>query len=828
MTVTTLAARRLATTRDTTLVPGAGPARRRALAVQTREHLRALWERAATTFPPEGIALACVGSLAREESGPLSDLDLVLVHDGRLPDGRIAELADLLWYPLWESGLRLDHSVRTLADCRAVADTDVAALVGLLDLAPIAGDETLVAGVRAGVARDWRATARRRFPAVVDQVRERHAKYGDLADLLEPDLKEAHGGLRDLTLMRSLTAAWLADRPHAADLERAAERLLDVRDAVHLVSGRGREKLMRQDREAVAALLGFGDGDALLISTSDAARAVALATDGTLRRALQAMTARSLRVGPRRPTLRPLGHGVYEHDGEVVFGAEAARRNARTGGDPSLALRACTLAARAGLPLAVATLDSLARVAWDEQAWTPARRELFTALLASGPGLGQVWEQATIFGLVETWLPAWGIIRSRPQHDPVHRHTVDRHSVQAVMECAPALDDVTRPDLLLVAALLHDLGKADGGPDHPRTGAPLAREAALRLGFEPPDADTIALLVEHHLTLVDLATSRDPEDPRTIEAIGEAVGWDEGTLGLLAALTRADARSVGERAWTPWRARLVEDLVGRARSACRAGARLAATPELVPASGIEPGPEIGLDAVPEPAPEPVPEPAPDAGADGAGAPQVSMTAEQRAAALAGRPTVLVRPGEDAGSLVVDVVAADRLGLFGDVAGALAAQGVAVRRAVLRTVDGVAQDTWDCDADPGLRVDAERLAADLARPNAGRLHGLHGVRSTGGRGGRGASAEAIPPQVLLVPGAATDATVVELRGADRPGLLRDVGRALAQAGVAVSRAHIETYAGRCRDVFFLSDGGTGAPLDPPGVARAVGTIIDAVG
>lgn len=810
MTVT-LATRRLAATRDATLVPGAGPGRRRTLAVQTREHLRALWDRAAVSVPPEGVALACVGSLARGESGPLSDLDLVLLHDGRLSTDRVAALADAIWYPLWESGLRLDHSVRTLAECRTVADTDLAALVGLLDLAHIAGDQTLVAGVRTGVARDWRAAARRRLPAVVAEVRARHARHGELADLLEPDLKEAHGGLRDVTLMRSLTAAWLADRPHEAALDAATERLLDVRDAIHLVTGRGRERLVRQDRDAVAALLGFADGDALLTATSDAARVVALATAATMRRAEQALRARTLRVGPRRPQLRPLGHGVYEHEGEVVLGVEAVRRMARPGGDASLALRACIAAARADLPLSVATLDTLAGVAWEEQAWTAPRRELFAALLGCGPGLRLVWEQATVTGLVERWLPIWRTVRSRPQHDPVHRHTVDRHQVQAVIECAPLVDDVQRPDLLLVAALLHDVGKAAAGPEHPAVGAPLARVAAEGLGFAAPDVAIIELLVAHHLTLIDLATSRDPEDPLTVEAVGEAVGWDAAVLDLLAALSRADAASVGERAWSPWRERLVADLVARARAAClaRGGSEAEAADSAV-------GPGVVATAAPR---------------------AVPVTAQHRRDALAGRPVVLGTPGPDGQSLVVEVVAADRLGLFGDVAAGLAAQRVAVRRAVLRTEDGVATDTWDCDLEPGALFDAKRLARELAASAPGRGRGAAGVRLPATRPGRGsgragapdgAAAPALAPQVLLIPKAASDATVLELRGADRAGLLRDVGRALAGAGIAVGRAHIETYAGRCRDVFHLVDADTGLPLDPPGVARAIGAVIDAAG
>lgn len=789
----TLAARRIEVTRDVTLTPGAGPARRRALAEATGEHLRALWERAAYGLPTEGLALACVGSLAREESGPLSDLDLVLLHDGRLPAERVGGLADALWYPLWESGLRLDHSVRTLADCRAVAEADLAALAGLLDLTPVAGDASLVAGVRVGVGRDWRAAARRRLPAIVEQVRQRHAAYGDLADLLEPDLKEAHGGLRDVALMRSLTSAWLADRPHHVDLDAAAECLLDVRDALHLVTGRGRERLTAQDRGPVAALLGYADPDDLLAAVSDAGRRIALAVDATVRRAERAVTARAPRPGPRRPVLRPLGHGVYENDGEAVLGAEALRRQARRpGGDPELALAACTLAARAGLPLSASTLDTLAGVGWGEGPWRPARREAFTALLAAGPGLAQVWEQVTLSGLVEAWIPQWASVRSRPQHDPVHRHTVDRHQLQTVLECGPLLDEVDRPDLLLVAALLHDMGKADGGPDHPRTGAPVAREIAAGLGFDAADAAVIERLVAEHLTLMELATTRDLDDPRTVEDALAAVGGEVSTLALLARLTRADAQAVGERAWTPWRARLVGDLVARAEAA--------ASGQAVGEAEHEPA------ALPERL-----------------AQERTPAAADVRSALAGAPVVRVREGEDPHAVIVEVVAADRLGLFADMAGALAAQRIGVRRAVLRTVEGVAFDTWDGEAWPPATVDAARIARDLRR---GAPSGSTGVRSVPGRAGGGAGVEAAGPQVLVLPGAATGASVVELRGADRPGLLRDVGRALARSGVGVVRAHIETYAGRCRDVFHLVDAHTGRPLDPPGVARAVGAVVDA--
>ncbi len=207
------------------------------------------------------MALAAVGSFARREAGPLSDFDLVLLHYGRsLTTTEVTELADRLWYPIWDAGARLDHSVRTVTQCRSVASGDLAAAVGLLDLTWVAGDPEVVTATRATLAHDWRGNARKRLPQLIESIEERHARHGDLAQTLEPDLKEARGGLRDMTVLRALTAAWLADRPHG-DTDRAYAHLLDVRDAVHVVTGRGRDRLGKEDHDSVAALLGQPDSD---------------------------------------------------------------------------------------------------------------------------------------------------------------------------------------------------------------------------------------------------------------------------------------------------------------------------------------------------------------------------------------------------------------------------------------------------------------------------------------------------------------------------------------------------------------------------------------
>ncbi|NYF97200.1 hypothetical protein [Janibacter cremeus] len=265
--------------------PGAGRARRAAIAAVTRDWLTDLYTDA--VGEREGVGLAAVGSLARGWSGPLSDLDLVLLHDGRsLPADELERVAERLWYPVWDSGLSLDHAVRSVAQCRAVAGDDLSAATGLLELSLVAGDPVVVDTARDGVGRDWCAGARTRLPPFVEAVRERHRRYGELAQQVQPDLKEAFGGLRDVAVLGALTRARPADQPHGP-VEPAREQLLDVRDALHVVTGRGRDRLVAEEHDAVTALLGLTDPDDMLTRTATAARTIASALGSTMRLAGQ-------------------------------------------------------------------------------------------------------------------------------------------------------------------------------------------------------------------------------------------------------------------------------------------------------------------------------------------------------------------------------------------------------------------------------------------------------------------------------------------------------------------------------------------------------------
>ncbi|GAB3703550.1 [protein-PII] uridylyltransferase family protein [Mariniluteicoccus flavus] len=514
--------------------------------------------------PDSGMALACTGSLARRELGPLSDLDLVVIHDRRTPAARVAEVAQQVWYPIWDSGLSLDHAVRTLEDCRTVGGDDLSVAGAMLDLSPIAGDGELVHATARRLADDWRAHARKRLPDLAANVAARHARFGELAQMLEPDLKEARGGLRDMGILRSLTASWLADRPHGP-VDEAYATLLDVRDALQLTTKRPRNLLTMNDQDAVADLLGDADADALLQRVGGASRQVAAALDATLRRAGQSQRQRLPRRGPRRPQLEPLGAGIYAHDGEVVLGRGSGVAQRETAPDPMLALRAAVVAATQDIPLAPHTTTALAELPPLPEPWPEEARSLLVDLLG-GTSVVATWNTLDLCGVVDRWLPEWADVRDRPQRNPLHRHTVDRHSLETVVEAHQLTGRVGRPDLLLVGALVHDIGKIGDGSDHSATGAKRVRAIARRWGFSHADARTLELLVAEHLTLMVLATTRDVADPATAARLARRVGDSAEVLDLLAALTEADSRAAGPRTWTSLRAGLVKELVAQTRA----------------------------------------------------------------------------------------------------------------------------------------------------------------------------------------------------------------------------------------------------------------------
>jgi [protein-PII] uridylyltransferase len=783
-----------------------------------------------------GVALVAVGGYGRRELLPGSDLDVLLLHDGQ---PGIADLADKIWYPIWDSGAHLDHAVRTPAEARQVARDDLRVALSLLHARYVAGDAELATQLRAGALADWRASARTRLADLHALHVERTQRCGELAFLLEPDLKEARGGLRDAQAIHAVAAAWVAPGP--GPRVRAAQAVvLDARHALHEVTGRAADRLVLQEQDEVARALDLADADVLLRQLAGAGRAIAYALDQSLRgrtgghsgwagrgRADEAsgdrLTAgqqgrtgqagsdrgrsgrgrsargssdrgRSARGGSGRavrgatrggPVRTPLADGLVAHGGEVVLA-----RSADPAADPALPLRAAAAAAQAGLPLAPRTFARLAQCPPLPVPWPASARQALAALLGAGQAAIGVWEALEQEGLIVDLLPDWDRVSNRPQRNPLHTFTVDRHLVETAAHAAALTRNVARPDLLLISALLHDIGKGWPG-DHLVSGEVVARDTARRMGFGTADAELIAGAVRHHLLLPRTATRRDLDDPETVAHVAVTVG-SRTLLELLHALAIADGRATGPAAWNDWKSGLVAELVRRV--------------------------EAVLQGEPPPAPLP-------------------LRPDQIALAEAGTPAVMFAGSE------VTIVAPNRPGLLWQAAGVLASHRLGIRSANATCHGGMAVTAFDVAPPYGQRPDATLVTADLRRALAGTLDvaarleknarndGPPSVRNVRTRGSSPARTHphpappVAPPKVTLVHDASRTATVVEVRAHDAPGLLWRIGRALGECGLDVRAARVETLGAEAVDVFYVTDG-SGRPVSDPALRRRIAAEVRA--
>ena len=737
-----------------------------------------------------GVALVAVGGYGRRELLPGSDLDVLLLHAGR-PD--VSVLADRIWYPIWDSGARLDHAVRTPQEGREVARGDLRAALGLLHARHVAGDPALTAGLRHGVLADWRAAAGVRLAELQALHTERTQRSGELAFLLEPDLKEARGGLRDANAIHAIAAAWVAPGP-GPRVRAAHELLLDTRHALHEVTGRRGDRLVLQEQDEVARVLELADADALLGGLAGAGRTVAYALDQSFRQAQRsrgaprgAGLARSVLLGAgqhhagrrggglaRRGSLpvsahrRPLAEGLVEQEGEVVLA-----RSADPATDPVLPLRAAAAAAQAGLALAPRALARLAGCPPLPVPWPAEARDALAALLGAGQAAIGVWEALDQEELVSRLLPDWERVRNRPQRNPLHTFTVDRHLVETAAHAAALTRTVARPDLLLIAALLHDIGKGWPG-DHRLTGEVLARDTAARLGLAAGEADLVARAVRHHLLLPQTATRRDLDDPVTVAQVAQAVG-SRPLLELLHALAIADGQATGPAAWNDWKAGLVSELVRRV------GAALGGEPPAVP---------------------------------------LPLRAEQIALAAGREPAVMAAGPE------VTVVAPDRPGLLWQAAGVLASHRLAVRSANATSCGDMAVIAFTVAHQYGEPPDEVLVTGDLRRALTGQLDVAERLRRREQTAARPVAGVA-PPTVTLVDDASHTATVVEVRAHDAPGLLWRIGQALGECGLDLRAARVETLGAEAVDVFYVVDA-DGEPVKDAGTrGKIAAEVLDAL-
>ena len=705
------------------------------------------FSKSAITFlkDPGSVALTAVGGYGRGELAPGSDLDILILHDGSNKADDLSQFINDFLYPLWSAGRAVDHSVRTRAQTRDIAAEDIRVALGLLDLRFIQGNKDLFATVDEDSRDSWRNNQKRNLPKLRESLEERANRSGELAFLLEPDLKEARGGLRDINALHAIEASGVV----AVALERMASGqalLSNVRDVLHELSGKTRDQLLLTEQDKVAAEMGFADADALMLEVAKSARSVDYLMDLTWHRIDQ----KSGKSWLRKKSSPEVARGLVLENEEISIkpGYEISK-------DPEIGLRAAASAAQRGVPISI---DACIAMAENFTAlptpWPRSVREDLVSLIGGGIEMLRVFEALDQEGLIAKWIPEWAHVRFLPQRNVLHRHTVDRHMLETAVRAAALTRTVKRPDLLLVGALFHDIGKGFANKDHSEYGEELILPLAKRIGFDEEDCNILGLMVREHLLLSEVATRRDLDDPATIALVNERVK-DPDSLQLLHALSIADGQATGRTAWSDWKASLVSTLVNKCLAAM-SGTKPVAQPELTP--------------------------------------KIKLT---------GEISLAIEEGD--GIFEIDVIARDQVGLLSIVAGVLSICRLEVRAARTKTTNEIAVFRWTVATDPNVEMPSESKLLEL-------LHkGIHGELDIGRKIDervenyrRNPGIPTPPPVVTVMNDIATSATVVEVRMHDRPGVLYSVAKAISRTGVDIRAAIVSTLGAEAFDTLYVTD------------------------
>ncbi len=709
----------------------------------------------------KGLALCAVGGYGSGLLAPRSDLDIVLL---RRKHARIDGI-DRLWYPLWDDGWKVGHAVRTPSETRSLARDDLATATSLLSMRHLAGDRDLTVEVATRSRQDWAADGRRRLAELSHSVEERHAGHAEVAFALEPDLKSGRGGLRDLHAIRWAIAAGAAHSLDLDALSAAEDLLLAIRNHLHRIAGRG-DVVVLQEQDTLAATMGFASADELMTMCSRAGRQVALASD-------EFWYDVDVRAGRRHVPSTVADARFSMRDGRLELDPAVAPT-------PQVALELATVAARESVRMGRSTVARLATAAGPAQPWSEELRAAFVGLLVTGAGLVPAVEVLDDAGIFVQLVPEWADVQSRPQRNAYHRFTVDRHLTETVASAGRLLQRVARPDLLVLGALFHDIGKVDRG-DHTDVGVELVLGIGKRMGMTPEDVGRLQGLVREHLLLPDTATRRDLDDPVVIDAVASRVG-DLGQLELLAAMVVADSEATGPAAWSTWKAGLIDTLVGRVRTA------------------------LGGEAAEEPP------------AESNGHADAALVAAVRAD---GQPHI-----EAHGEWIV-VAAPDRPGLMGRLAGALALSACDVEEAVAGAEGGVALDRFRVDAGRA-GLDVERVRRMVTDALAGRL-ALSWRLAERHRSYRRTRppASMLPLDVRVINDESDRYTVIEVLGPDSVGLLYRLASALGELDVDIVQARVSTLGDDVVDSFYVHGAHDGKITDPQHVAEIRAALLHAL-
>jgi [protein-PII] uridylyltransferase len=787
----------------------------------------------------ERLAVLATGGYGRGELAPHSDLDLLFLHPyKRTPHGE--QMIEFLLYKLWDLGLKVGHATRSVADCLRLARTDLAICTSLLEARFVWGHAATFEEFGRRFEHDVITGSSAAFvEAKLAERASRHQRVGGSRYLLEPNIKEGKGGLRDLHtlfwlgrfLYRIRDPAELVDHGvlTQATLRKftTARRFLwAVRCHLHYMTGRPEERLTFDLQPEVARRMGYRNRKSSRAVERFMKRYYLVAKEvGALTRIFCAALEEQHRRRPRLGLPR-FGIGRRRIDGMVIQGGRIALADADLfEREPIAMLRLFHMAQERVLDIHP---DALRAVAQNLKRVDHRLREdaaanaLFLGMLTSRKDPATTLRRMNEAGLLGRFLPEFGRIVAQMEHSLYHIYTVDEHTIQAVgvlhqIEAGDLADTLPLATSLMpkvlsrtelyVATLFHDLGKGRG-TDHSEVGAELVAQAGPRLGLTQEQIETVAWLVRHHLLLSRVAFKRDIEDPKTVADLVEVIQSPE-RLRLLLVLTAADIRAVGPNVWNAWKGQLLRDLYHETEAAltggdwtARIGQRVEAAKAAVRAA-LQDWDETAIDAFLE-------------RHDPRYWLSFDVAAHRRHAELTRRADAVRAPV--AMHFQVDryrartellLYAPDHAGLFMKIAGALALSGASIVDArIFTTADGMALDSFGIqNAEDLTAVDdparLERLRGHVEKALAGEIgldRALAGRRTLPKR----TDVIEVEPRVLIDNSASRTHTVIEVNGRDRPGLLYALAKTLKELGMVISSAHISTYGERVVDVFYVKD------------------------
>lgn len=790
------------------------------------------------------VALAAVGGYGRGAVALRSDLDVRILARKASDAERVV---DAVLYPLWDAGISIGHQILLLGDVVDLAREDLSTATSLLDWRYIDGErplsEELVWRISGGL---FSTSELARWGArLTEEVARRHERFGDSVYLLEPDVKNGAGGLRDMDVFRWAAAARygtgeidalirvgaLVPR-EAQELTIAQERLWQIRHLLHAHAGRRSDRLVFEQQELLAVQLGYGEGgDAVERMMSEYYRAARVVNRGVT----MMITRATVALGKKRPKDEDLGDGFRLFDGAVTL-AETSRLET----EPSLSLKLVALAVDKGRRLYPFARETIMRhtsdALWCERLRAdPLAAKLFVELVSlrrdTSLDKGSALREMHELGLVLAMIPEFSPVVGRVHHDVYHVYTVDVHSVAAVDRLAAITRgelatehalasrlaaEVVSPSVLAFATLLHDVGKAIGGKDHSTRGADMARTILTRFSFRPDEIEEVARLIEAHLTMYRLATRRDVDDPATVEEMAGVVRTRE-MLRNLFLLTVVDVSTTSPTSMTSWKAHMLDELFIAVDEFLSGGAGEQGRAELLRreivsfAQGyldgeLDDGDELAflpgfLASMPD-----------------------RYLVASSAEAIVAHASVVRRfeppvslelvPSSHPEAAELCVVAEDRPGLLAMIAAALAASRLDVLAAQIytrRLPDGSVQAV-DLFWVQG-RVDGAQAALRSIPKLTRDLHVL--------AAGEKAPSSIVPPakvtrrtgpkvrtRVAVDNRASKEHTVVEVTTLDRHGVLFAIANALYELGLSIAVAKINTEGTRVADVFYVTEANGG--------------------